>query len=472
MNKRRINALVLIGLLIALTCSAMAYSKSHVVGSTGIGVINPGGGVVSVSGQLTQDKVFYQGDGTVSLALTLQANELESQVIVNEKNVDMVVVLDRSGSMQGNKIDDAKQAVLDLIGNLSPHDRFALVSYANEVTVHTQLMSAKDGNKEYFASAVRNIYAGGGTNLGGGLQLGIDLMIQAGTSCNAGRVILISDGLANVGVTDPVKLGEMARAAVSKEIVVSTVGIGNDFNEVLMTSLADHGTGNYYYLDEPGRFAEVFMREFQRSRTAAATAVEVRVPLADGVSLINAAGFPIETRSNVAVFRPGNLLPGQSRKIFLTFNLPTNREQTFALGNIAVGYRHQGRNQLARLDDIFTIACVRNQAEVFASIDKSEWEEKVVQEDFNQLREEVADAVKSGKKDEALTRIRQYKAEKKELNSIVGSAKVAANLEQDLGQLSDSVNQTFAGAPSAVIIKQKEVAKEMQYKSYESRRNK
>ena len=135
--------------------------------------------------------------------------------------------------------------------------------------------------------------------------------------------MLISDGLANQGVTDPHALGRMAARGLSKDWVVSTVGVGNDFNEHLMTTLADHGAGNYTYLENPAAFAAVFQREYRHAAAAAASGVAISVPLNNGVQLIDAGGYPIENRDGRATFNPGNLRFGQTRTLYLSFKVPT-----------------------------------------------------------------------------------------------------------------------------------------------------
>jgi Ca-activated chloride channel family protein len=118
----------------------------------------------------------------------------------------------------------------------------------------------------------------------------------------------------------------------------------------------------------------------------------------------------------------------------------------------------------------FRIACVKDHDEVFASIDKEEWEEKVLQDDYNRLREEVAADIKKGNKAQAMDRIDHYYHEQQTVNSVVGSGKVARSLEKDLDALRGVVKETFAGAPAEVAHKQKKNAKVLQYEGYSGRR--
>ena len=467
MKKNYVRPLFLVGCLIAVTCVAMAYSSSE---TRPIPAASVKAGVVALSGQLTKDKVLRGGDGNVALSLTMSADEILDGDEKDVPNVDLVIVLDRSGSMQGRKIEYAKQAILNLLSNSSAGDRFALVSYSNGVRRHSNLLKATPTNRMLLTAAVHGISAGGGTNLGAGLQEGINVLLSAKKNGNLGKVVLVSDGLANQGTTDPTALGNMASIAVHKEFAVSTAGVGNDFNEHLMTTIANRGTGNYYYLENPDTFAAVFQKEFHNTRTAVATSTEVRIPLTDGISLVDVAGYPIEIKDNHAIFHPGDLLSGQSRKLFLKLRVPTKEEGTFEVKGISVRYHHRGRPHAVTLSEPFQIACVKDQREVFASIDKSEWEEKVLRDDFNRLREEVAAEVKQGNEKGALDRISRYYDEQQSVNSVIGSSRVADNLERDLEGLRGVVKETFQGEPSEVTQKQKKNAKALQYDGYVGRR--
>lgn len=475
MKRKYLKPMFVIGCLIAITGAAMAYSSRvsawipNLVNSPGKPDNN---GIVSLTGQLVQDKIYQGGDGTVGFSLTMRADDVIGPRAESLRNVDMVIVLDRSGSMKGKKIQDAKRAVLNLLSNLSEKDRIALVSYSNGVTKHSGLLHATETNRNLLISSINGIRAGGGTNLGAGLQTGINTLIGTHHMGNAGKVILISDGLANQGITDPASLGNMASIAVEKEFSVTTVGVGNDFNEHLMTFIADQGTGNYYYLENPDAFADVFQKEFYLSSVTAATSVEVHIPLNNGISLVDASGYPIKVTRGRAVVHPGDLRSGQTRKLYLTFKVPTQAQTIYHINDIAVHYIHNDKPFVASLSKSFQVACVEDEREAISSIKKSEWEQQVIQDDYNKLREDVSKDIKEGKQKRALDRIHTYHMTKQQLNGVVGSAKVAENLGKDLDELRSFVEDTFQGEPAAVMQKQKDHSKALQYEGYKGRRTK
>ncbi len=478
MKREHLKSLIVVGFLLIVTGVAMGdlngntFFRPANLPQNPTKIVSSGNGPVTFSAHLVQDKVFAGGDGTVSLSLTMQANEMLSSEENEAQHVDMVIVLDQSGSMQGQKMEYARQAVLNLLSGLSPNDRVALIGYANGVRKYTDLLNVTGANLEELQSIISSLSTGGHTNLGGGLQEGINTLLSSQKNGNMERVILISDGLANRGITGLEDLGEMASIAVNKEFGISTVGVGNDFNEQLMTAIADRGAGNYYYLSNPQAFAQVFLKEFQDTRTVVAHATELNIAIPEGVALIKASGFPITITGNQAVVHPGDLLAGQTRKLFLTLQVPTHLEKTYELAGLNLQYVHQETSYTTALSEPFQIACVNDPNEAVASIDTAEWEEKVIQEDFNALRENVALDLKKGKKKEAMEKIDDYYSQQEVLNDEVGSAKVTTHLENEVDELRDFVEQTFTGDRQDVEKQQKANAKSLQYEGYKERRAK
>lgn len=475
MKSRIVSRFLIVAVLVAATCGALAFTQQDgpdpvpdpIPGTDPPPLVGKRLGPVSLSAGLTQNQIDAGGDGSVSMALTLAAEARESAEIAPAPSVDLVIVLDRSGSMAGAKMANARSAIRGLLDRLGPSDRFALVSYASDVRRETGLLPMTPTHRERLRATIDRVRAGGGTNLGGGLRMGIDSLRAAAVSEGVSRVVLISDGRANEGVVDPDRLGRMAAEATEHRLSVSTVGVGADFNERLMTALADRGTGAYYFLDRPEAFAAVFESAFREARQAVATGLEIRVPLPDGIQLTHAAGYPIETRGGHAVFRPGDLLAGRERELFLTFQIPTGSEREFRIQGLEARYVQSGEPVVLRLPDPFTIACVADPDAAVASIDRDVWERKVLQDDFNQLRDAIADALRRGDSGKARREILEYRQKTAAVNTAVQSEAVKENLDEALNQLETEVAETFTAAPSVL----RRAAKKMQYEAYQGRRD-
>ena len=175
-------------------------------------------------------------------------------------------------------------------------------------------------------------------------------------------------------------------------------------------------------------------------------------------------------KKNHAVFHPGDLRAGQTRKFFITLQVPNDATGSFEIGKITAHYLFNGQPMQTSLDRSLKVACVKNEKEVRASIDKTSWTEKVIREDYNRLKQEVAGDIKAGKKQKALQRINSYYREQESINESVASEEITQNLDQDLKDLRQRVEETFQGAPAAVTAKQKSNSKAMQYEGYKGRR--
>ncbi len=186
----------------------------------GIDFASPGGGSVSFSGKLDRQAVLQGGDGVVKMELVLTAEGRASTGV--RTATDFVVVLDRSGSMGGAKIEHARAAVRELISQMAGDDRFALVTYASGAELAIPLSPATEANRQYWRQRIAGVQPGGGTNMSSGLDQAYVLGSEP-TAGRARRLILISDGLANEG--DPTVEGLSRRAALAaRRDRPSTVG--------------------------------------------------------------------------------------------------------------------------------------------------------------------------------------------------------------------------------------------------------
>jgi Ca-activated chloride channel family protein len=380
---------------------------------------------------------------------------------------DLIVILDRSGSMQGEKIEYARAAVATLIGQLNPKDRFALVAYSSAAHLSIPLTPASPKAREFWRREVRRIQPNGGTNMSAGIDVAVRTVETSREAGRAARVILISDGLANEGDASLEGLKARASRVTRWEHVLSTVGVGQDFNEFLMSSLADAGTGNYYYLSDTAELASVFSREFEATRETVATGLMVTMRPGGNVKVVDAAGYPLERDGDRVTFRPGSLFSGQERRIWVTLEVPGDHVGSYELGRFSLSYSDRGEIHSLKLEDVPTVACIADEDRFFASVDKDVWEQSVLQETYNRLQEKVALAVKEGRKDQAIQAINDYREQNAYMNRELQSKAVRDNLDE-AGELEAEVHSAFTGVDQE--LKQNRLSKQRQAAGRDGRR--
>ena len=176
--------------------------------------------------------------------------------------LNIALIIDRSGSMRGDKLTYVKKATDFVIDNLNANDHLAIVQYDDTVDVVSATHTVT--NKKKLHNKVANIKAGGTTNLSGGMLEGFSQVAVSKRENIVNRVLLLSDGLANEGITDPSKLQQIAQKKFREQgIALSTFGVGADFNESLMTNLAEYGGANYYFIDTPDQIPNIFAKELE-----------------------------------------------------------------------------------------------------------------------------------------------------------------------------------------------------------------
>ncbi len=408
----------------------------------------PAAGPVQLSARLDRTAVLAGGDGLVRVELVVRADGTQAGGSVRVPT-DLVVVLDRSGSMSGEKIQHARAAIRAIVQELGPDDGFALVTYSSDAELAVPLTRASEAARPGWLRIVDETEPGGGTNIASGLDLGLGVVAGSRAPGRAPRVILLSDGLANLGDSSPEGLRARARRAAVGEFALSTVGVGLDFDEQLMSQLADAGTGNFYFLENSVDLAEIFRAEFASARETVATGLALAIQPAPGVEVLEAAGYPLERpRDGGVTLRPGSLFVGQERRIWVTLRVPVSDAGERVLGAFSVSFTRDGEAQRVALAETPSVQCVADARTAYSAVSADDWARAVAVEEVNALRRESASDIKAGRQEAAVARIRKYQANTAEQNAYVGSPLVAGQLAE-LDELAKDVQESVAASPPA-----------------------
>ena len=277
-------------------------------------------GPVTFGTGLSGTALLKGSQGEVFLDLSLQVDRAGH---ANSAPVSLALVIDRSGSMAGQKLANARAAARKLVQSLRPGDRLALITYGSDVTTLVPSTLIDEESRTRLFSAVAGISDRGGTYLSGGFEAGRDELLKASAPGQLRRVILISDGQANEGITSTSSLSIMAREALERGIHLTTMGVGLDFNENLMTAMAEHGGGHYYFIEDASALAGIFSKELETLTSAVAREAELEITLAQGVELVELYGYTYSQQGRVIKVKLPDLFGGQDRKVMCKLQAPT-----------------------------------------------------------------------------------------------------------------------------------------------------
>ncbi|WP_437689555.1 vWA domain-containing protein [Sorangium sp. So ce176] len=227
------------------------------------------------------------GGGPVHVRVALRST---AQAPAARPHLSVHLVLDVSGSMQGEPIARARDAARALVDRLDARDDFSLVTFSSDAQV--RIPDGPVGPRRAMIKAtIDGIAEGGGTNIGRGLELGYAQAAQPGIPEGAVKVVLLlSDGRANAGITSSERLSRLALDAFQGGVQTSTFGLGADYDGALMSGIASDGAGGYYYLRDPDQIAPALATELDKRLDPVATAVELRVRLKPDVKLLQVYG--------------------------------------------------------------------------------------------------------------------------------------------------------------------------------------
>ncbi|GEM_PF-3297351 len=213
---------------------------------------------------------------------------------VRRRPLNVALVLDRSGSMRGAKMADAREAALRMVRQLEPGDVVSVVSYSDNVRVDwpAKVFSLRDEKR--LLNVIRRLRAGGSTFLEGGMRAGAQQAARFMDDRRVTRVLLMSDGNANVGVRSGRALGNIARRIARDGMSTATIGLGLDYNEDTMTAIADGGAGSYYYVRRSRDLAGTIKDELRSMMATAARRIVVRLRTRPGVRVRQVHGYDAE----------------------------------------------------------------------------------------------------------------------------------------------------------------------------------
>lgn len=282
--------------------------------------------------------------------------------------MNLALVIDRSGSMGSEgKLEQVKKAASFLIQNLHEKDRIALIAYDDRVAVLARSQPiGRDPTP--LLRKIAGLQPGNMTNIEGGLRAGYEQVLPRVAPERISRVLLLSDGLANVGASEPRALGTIARQAASQGVSTTAMGVGAEYGEDTMMQVAEHGRGNYHFIGDPAAIPALFARELRELKATVAQDAVVSLELPRGAVVERVYGYDQAEVGGSRLSLPiGDLWSGDNRRIVVRVRSAAGGPSAL-LASAQVRYRDaDGTAQSARLAAAdASLRCVRDAAEVHA----------------------------------------------------------------------------------------------------------
>lgn len=262
--------------------------------------------------------VAADGATTLDLLITVRCPEQPPAATQQRPPLNLALVIDRSGSMAGSKLSYARKAARFLAGELSERDRLAIVTFDDEVKVLVPSQPVRD--PLLFISAINTIHSGGCTALFDGWLAGATQVASQLDPQGLNRVLLLSDGQANEGLTDAGAIAAKVEGLTQRGISTSAFGLGSGFDEDLMGAIAAAGDGTLAQIESPRQLADLYASELQGLASTVGRKVSLGIRARHGAELVDVLNdLPQTTAGN---FQLPNLRYGQELGVGVRLHLP------------------------------------------------------------------------------------------------------------------------------------------------------
>ncbi|MGC1396167.1 MAG: VWA domain-containing protein, partial [Coleofasciculaceae cyanobacterium] len=247
-----------------------------------------------------------------NLLLRFRADTPESP----RRNLNLSLVIDRSGSMAGSSLHHALKAAESVVEQLEPEDLLSVVVYDDAVDTVVPPQPVTD--KTALKNSLRKVRAGGITNLSGGWLKGCEHVKTHLDGQKINRVLLLTDGHANMGIQDPKVLTATSRQKAEEGVMTTTLGFAQGFNEDLLIGMARAAKGNFYFIQSIDEATEVFSIELDSLRAVVGQNLVVTLELAEGVSLVDTLSLAQVSNDGATVLTLGELYEGEDKLLGLS----------------------------------------------------------------------------------------------------------------------------------------------------------
>jgi Ca-activated chloride channel family protein len=398
------------------------------------------GTTLRVGGRVGHPRLLRRSSGETFMLLEVRAPE--DAGAPRSGSSHLAIVIDRSGSMKGDRIQNAIAGAVEAVDRLGDGDMVSVVAFDTTATdvVHRTVLGP--GTREQVKASIRGIRLGGDTCISCGLEEGLrELSSQTG---RVDRMILLSDGEATAGVRDLPGFRAIAERARAQGVSVTTIGVGVDYNQRVLGGIALQAGGQHYFIENTAALARVFQAEADQLRATVARDVTASVDLADGVELLSVADRTFERRGRRVVVPLGSFARKEDKTVLLRVRVPTGVEGRVPVADVSLDYADLVAGRPGRCDGRLEVGVGADQAEIDSVVG-----ERVERDRTAAALLEANDLLERGRVDDARRRIATRQAEVAATAAVAASAAPAGragDVKRDFASQSSSLSTAAAAA--------------------------
>jgi Ca-activated chloride channel family protein len=292
-------------------------------------------GTLRLEARVGHAKTVRTGPGEELVMVEVSGAENTKAKAASPANLS--IVIDRSGSMRGTRIRNAIAAAETAVQHLNDGDVVSVVTFDTQVQTVVSPTVIGAGQRERVQSDIRRIQLGGDTCISCGIELGMTLLEQ--TPGRVNRMIVLSDGDANNGVRDVPGFRAMAQRALGRSISITTIGVDVDFNEKILSAIAEESNGRHYFVENDAALARVFEQETESLTQTIASNAEVAIDLAPGVELDRVFDRAFRRAGNRIFVPLGSFSQKDTKTVLLKVRVAPKSDEKLAVASVELAYR-------------------------------------------------------------------------------------------------------------------------------------
>jgi Ca-activated chloride channel homolog len=388
--------------------------------------------------------------------LRVALNGCEPKRSTDRTPVNVAFVIDRSGSMSGARIAQAREAAIMAVNRLDQNDIASVVIFDDKVDVLIPSQPVND--RALFANGIRQIGTRGSTAIHDGVMEGAREVRRFKDAKRLNRIVLLSDGQANVGPRQPADFARLGSALLGEGISVSTIGLGLGYNEDLMLQLARASDGNHAFANAPNDLIQIFNREFDDVLAACAQTVAIDVEVGSGVKLVRALSREGSLQNERASFQMNQVYAATEHYVLMELEVEgTATADERDLGRIHVSYTVPETGARETID-----APIRGRFSASADEVKAARDQTVTVAVVEQTaRERAQEAVKlrdQGKHTEAA---KLFQQNVEEIQTVQGTLATPSKALDGLQRQYGTFANTTPAAPASQFMLERKVLRQM-----------